>query len=135
MRTDGRRPDGLTLIPWRMGRCLVWDATVIDTLAASYLSEASVTVGAAAERAAARKHEKYHPLASTHLFVPLAFETMGPINSEGLAFLSDLGQKLSLVSGDPRETSFLYQRFSLTMQRFNALAFRGTFANQDNNDE
>ena len=108
---------------------------MIDTLAASYLSETSQTVGAAAERAAVRKHEKYQPLASTHLFVPLAFETMGPINSEGLVFLSELGQKLSLVSGDPRETSFLFQRFSITMQRFNALAFRGTFTNQESNDE
>src|SRR6218665_1875415 len=26
-RTDGRRPDGLTMIPWRAGRHLVWDAT------------------------------------------------------------------------------------------------------------
>src|ERR1043165_3093437 len=28
VRTDGRRPDGLTLIPWRVRRCLIWDATV-----------------------------------------------------------------------------------------------------------
>ena len=31
-RSDGKKPDGLTLIPWRSGRCLVWDATVTDTL-------------------------------------------------------------------------------------------------------
>src|SRR6218665_284598 len=31
LRSDGRRPDGTTLIPWRAGRNLVWDATVIDT--------------------------------------------------------------------------------------------------------
>ena len=98
------------------------------------MSDTSQTVGAAAERAAARKHEKYHQLSTTYYFVPLAFETMGPINSEGHVFLSDLGQKLSMVTGDPRETSFLYQRISLTIQRFNAIAFRGTFEDQDNEE-
>ena len=134
MRSDGGRPDGLTLVPWRMGRCLVWDATVTDTMAASYLSDTSQTVGAAAERAAARKHDKYQALSASHFFIPLAFETMGPINHEGHGFLSDLGKKLSVVTGDPRETSFLYQRISLTIQRYNAIAFRGTFANQDNDE-
>ena len=133
-RTDGRRPDGLTLVPWRVGRCLVWDATVTDTLAASYLPDTSQTVGAAAERAASRKHEKYLPLSSTHVFIPLAFETMGPINDEGRDFLSELGRKTSMITGDPRETSFLFQRISLTIQRFNSIAFRGTFASQDNDE-
>ena len=35
LRSDGKRPDGLTLIPWCEGRCLVWDVTVADTTAAS----------------------------------------------------------------------------------------------------
>ena len=126
-----RREDGLTLIPWRAGRCLLWDATVTDTLAVSYLSDTSLTAGAAAERASARKLDKYSELSSAYLFVPLAFETLGPINNEGLTFLSDLGQKLGIVTGDPRETSYLFQRISLLIQRFNAVAFRGTFASQE----
>ena len=32
LQSDGKRSDGLTLIPWQAGRSLIWDATVIDTL-------------------------------------------------------------------------------------------------------
>src|SRR6218665_158220 len=45
VRSDSKRPDGLILIPWRAGRSLVWDATVADTLAASYLANTSTTAG------------------------------------------------------------------------------------------
>ena len=31
-RSDGKRSDGLTLIPWCEGRCLIWDITVADIL-------------------------------------------------------------------------------------------------------
>lgn len=135
LRTDGKRPDGLTLIPWRAGRSLVWDVTVTDTLANSYLPRTSRTAGAAAEMAADRKEAKYTLLAAVHHFVPLAFETMGPVCSAGLVFLSSLGKNLSTVSGDARETSYLFQRLALTIQRFNAVAFRGTFNTLDPGDE
>jgi len=134
VRTDGRRPYGLTLIPWRVGRCLILDATVTGTLAVSYLPDTSLVAGAAAEKASARKMEKYAQLASTHFFVPLAFETMGPINTEGLTFLSDLGHKLSTITGESWETTYLFQRVSLIIQRFNAVAFRGTFASHESDE-
>ena len=36
-RSDGKRPDGLSLIPWQEGKPLWWDVTVIWPLANSYL--------------------------------------------------------------------------------------------------
>ena len=37
-RTDGKRPDGVTLIPWEMGKQLVSDFTVADALATRRLN-------------------------------------------------------------------------------------------------
>ena len=130
-RTDGKRPDGLTLIPWRKGRSLIWDVTVIDTVAPSYFYATSAVAGAAAELADTRKNSKYSQLLANHHFVPLAFETLGPINNSGLEFIKELGKSLTLITGDPKESCYLLQRLSVTMQRFNAVAFRGSLLNQN----
>src|SRR5688572_33486777 len=53
--------------------------------------------------------------------------TLGPINNKGLDFTSDLGRHLTQATGEPRESSYLLQRISITLQRFNAVAFRGSF--------
>jgi hypothetical protein len=134
-RNDGKRPDGVTLVPWQAGRCVTWDVTVVDTLAESYLSRSAQGAGAAAEIAADRKVAKYNNLIQTYLFVPLAFETLGPLNQEGHDFVTRLGRHLGQITSDPRETSFLYQRLAVTIQRFNAVAFRGTFEEPDSYED
>ena len=61
LRDSELRPDGLTLIrPWKEGKCLTWDVTVADTLAATYVSATSVKAGKAAARLAANKRDKLH---------------------------------------------------------------------------
>lgn len=70
LRTDGKRPDGLTLIPWQNGRCATWDVTVTDTVATSYLSLTSSCAGSAAEAAATRKEIKYAEISSSYHFFP-----------------------------------------------------------------
>ena len=87
---------------------MTWDVTVTDTLAESYLDTTSVVAGSAAEGAASRKELKYQMLSNTHTFVPLAFETFGPINSKGLSFLCELGRRISARSDDKRETASLF---------------------------
>ena len=127
LRSDAKRPDGLTLVSWSKGKMLTWDATVTDTLAPSNLPVSMYTPGAAAEAASAAKTLKYEQISATYLFVPLAVETLGPICMEGSSFLVELGRRLSAKSGDPRETSFLFQRISVAIQRFNSSCIRATF--------
>jgi len=106
---------------------MTWDVTVTDTLTESYIQVTSSTAGAAAEGAADRKELKYRSLAHTHTFIPLAFETLGPINAKGSAFFIQLGRRLSAFTDDMRKTSFLFQRSSLTIQRYNAICFNSSF--------
>ena len=126
-RTDGKRPDGATLIPWSSGKYLTWDATVVHTCASSYINHSSATLASAAQQAAQRKEQKYAGLPSTHTFVPVALETLGPINPAGMDFIRELGKRMAVISGDQGETNQLFQRLSICVQRFNAVAFRGTF--------
>ena len=127
LRSDGKRPDGLTQIPFESGKCVAWDVTVTDTLAASNLNLSSAAAGGAAEYAALRKVEKYTDLSDCYSFVPIAFETLGPVCLDGSDFINKIGSRLRAVSGDARETTFLWQRLSVAVQRFNAVCLLGTF--------
>ena len=102
----GLRPDGATLVPWSSGRPLAWDATVADTLADTYVARTAHVAGSAAEALAEAKIRKYAALDRTYIFVPLAFETLGPLCAEGISFLGELGKRITSVSSDPRETAF-----------------------------
>ena len=103
VRGDGKRADGLTLMPWQGGRCLTWDTTIVDTLAVPYVQIGSTVPAGAANAAAARKHAKYDTISGTHIFVPVAVETRGPFCDEGLKFVSEIGLRLSTIFDDSRE--------------------------------
>ena len=59
---DGKHPDGVTVVPWRSGKHLVWEATSPDTFAPSYLMSATSEAGALAAFDESRKKAKYSSL-------------------------------------------------------------------------
>src|SRR6266536_3966915 len=139
LRSDNKRPDGLTIMPWKRGRCLLWDATCPDTFAPSHLDETSNTPGAAAEKADVRKRTKYAELVNTYDFVTVALETTGTYNSGAAELIGTLGRMISDQKKDPRRTSYLWQQISVAIQRGNAMSISATHSvaeedeqNQDN---
>jgi hypothetical protein len=127
-RDDGKRPDGMTLVPWNKGQPLVWDVTVVDTLADSYVLKTSEVSGFAAEMACKRKHNKYRSIiSSNYIFKGLAFETLGPWCKETIDLINVIGDRLIAESGDSKSKKFLFERISLAIQRGNAASIRGTF--------
>lgn len=82
-RDDGKRPDGMSLIAWSRGRCLVWDVTCVDTLAPSYIEKTKITAGRAAETQTLKKRKKYQAIIEKNYeFIAFAVETMGPWSIE-----------------------------------------------------
>ena len=130
-RDDGKRPDGLTLLPWHCGRSATWDVTVVDTLATSYLAHSAACAASAAEDAALRKTAKYTSLSQIHHFYPVAIETLGPLCASSVEFITDIGRRITAATCDPRETAFLFQRLSVTIQRYNAVCLANTFVFSD----
>ena len=125
LRTDGKRPDGMTLTPWSVGRPLVWDATCPDTYAPSYRVQATSGEGKVAELAEVKKDQKYSLLGATYLFTPVAIETSGAIGPRSRVFLRELGRRVRWESGEPRAT--ILQRLSVAVQRGNAAVILDCF--------
>ena len=125
--TTQTRPDGLTLIPWRLGKCLVWDATIVDTLAPSHVTQTSQHVGAAATQAEENKRRKYvGNLPREYEFQPLGFETLGAMGPAAGEFVATLGRLLVDVTGCDRAGEYFQQRLSLEILRGNAGSVLGS---------
>jgi len=75
-------------------------------LAKSYLAITSTTAGGAVEGAASRKEAKYQALARMHTFIPLSFETLGPINSKGISSVNSITDSQHALATSGRQHFF-----------------------------
>jgi len=56
------------------------------------------------------------------------------MNIAAYSFLAELGQKISDVSGDDRESSYHFQRISVLVQRYNAILLHESFTDMNRPD-
>ena len=126
--SDGKRPDGITLVPWERGKLLAWEVSCTDTFALSYISIAIIEAGAVAARAESRKMSKYQHLDASYSFVPITVETTEVFGLQTRAFLKDLGRRIVSTTGEERSHFYFSQRVSVAVQRGNAASVMGTIA-------
>ena len=101
LQSDGKRPDGVMLIPWAKGRCLTWDVTVPDTFATSHIASTSYLPGAAAEYTATLKKQKY----VTNTWIRSSSNwNKRCIQSEGEDFVKQIGSRISNASSDEKRS-------------------------------
>ena len=124
-RSDGKCPDGVSVVPWKNGKSLVWDATCPDTFAPSYLASAASEAGNVAAAAESRKKNKYSNLDRSYSFVPVAIETTGVFGPDTTSFLKELGQRLRQVTGDDNSHRYLIQHLSVAVQQGNSASVMG----------
>lgn len=125
-RSDGKRPDGLTLIPWKRGKPLIWDFTSADTFCRSYVKTTCRHPGGAANLRENAKRTKYQSLEDNFIFYPVAIETMGPWGKYGRKLIDEIGKMLKNSTGETKAKSYLIQRISIANQRGNAASVLGT---------
>ena len=124
-RGDGKRPDGISIIPWSQGRCLVWDVTCHDTFAKSNLHLATDGAGLVADQAASNKRRLYSELCQSHFFVPIAVESTGSFGQDAMRFFHELARRTRSETKDPLSYLKLCQKISVCIQRFNSISILG----------
>ena len=136
-RTNHKRPDGLTLVQWAVGNQLLWDVTVVDSLAPCRIITGSLrNPGTAAAEAEEQKINKYKDFVDDGcLFQPLAFEIQGLTGSSIEIFSIKFCENLSICTEEPRAGRFLKQRISLSIQIANAACILGKINDKRTFDE
>ena len=93
-----RQPYIINAMP-RMS-CLLWDITVADTIAATYLVAIATITRNDAEFAAVRKEMKYVELSNRYHFFYIAIESHRPLNNKATSFLSDLRRRITISTSE-----------------------------------
>lgn len=118
-RSDGKKPDGVTVTPWKHNYFLTWDTTFPDTFAPSYRVQATQGPGLVAAAAEESELDAYKDLPHSHTFTPVAVETLGAIGPQSISFLKELGERIFIETGNHKSTKYLFQRISVAVQRRN----------------
>jgi len=86
--------------------------------------------GAPAHKTAQNKTDKYSELASTHIFYPFAIETAGTWHEMDIELTQEIGGRITTITEDTREITFLFLRFSMALQRGNEVSFHNAMVTE-----
>jgi len=98
--------------------------------AESHIGNTATKPGAAAQKTAQNKIDKYSKLASRHIFYPFAIETAGTWHEMAIELTQEIGRRIATIIEETRETTFLFRRLSMALQRGNAFSFRNTMVTE-----
>jgi len=65
-----------------------------------------------------------------HIFYPFAIETAGTWHEMAIELTQEIRRRIITITEDTRETTFLFQRFSMALQRGNAISFHNTMVTE-----
>ena len=115
------RPADVLVLNWERVKHAALDITVTSPLIPSILTAASLSEGAAAEEAEARKHRANNPKCSElgWVCVPLAVETYGNLGREAQTTFSCLASHLAITTSSHKGKVLteLYSRLNFTLVR------------------
>lgn len=94
-RNDDKRG---TFIPWKQGKCLVWDVTCVNTIARSNIESSACHAGSASAIAEEKKRKKYSSLGYVYSFYPIAVEAFEPWDWDASNFASKVGRRFSVAT-------------------------------------
>lgn len=118
---------GSHLIMWLRGLSLTQDVTVVDAFAVLPSDQLDRCWSGLCR--CRRSWISQIRLACLRLhFHSNCIENSRCCKQKALGFFVEVGRRITVRSNDSTEIPFLFQRLSVTIQRFNAVAFRGTFA-------
>ena len=119
-RTDGKRPDGATVLPYEQGLPIASDATIVHTSAQSYKHLTSVNTGEAAAAAEAKKKLKYTALQGRVDFRFVGLETLSPFGPSATELFDSFASRIRAKTGDAGARTHFYRRIAAEVQIGNA---------------
>jgi len=73
---------------------------------------------------AANKVTKYDQLTRIHVFYAVAIETAGTWHHQAIKLVEEIGKCTTNITGNPKETSYLFQQLSVALQRETRFLFK-----------
>ena len=117
-----RRPH--IIKPWHEGRFVVWDITVADTTAASYLAATATVAGSAAKSVKKRYYIELYQIVTTSFL--LLSNHIWTIKQQSRIIFIRPGSTYYIVYVRRQGNKFFFQRISVTLQRFKAICASDT---------